>query len=187
MNAELSQIIEDTKQNMTKTISHFSETLVKVHAGKASPTMISDVFVDYYGARTPLSQVGSISSPDAKSIIIHPWDKSMIIPIEKAIQAANLGFNPHNDGEIIRIIVPPLTEERRKQLVKYVHQEGENNKVSIRNARKKANEDIKLVEKKGASEDEARKAEEKIQEMTAKNIKDIDDLIAKKEKEIMTV
>ena len=187
MNPDLLNVLEETKQSMAKTISHFTETLVKVHAGKASPAMLSDVLVDYYGNKTPLSQVGSLSSPDAKSIVVHPWDKSMIAPIEKAILAANLGFNPQNDGEIVRIVVPPLTEDRRKQLVKYVHQEGEHNKVSIRTARKKANEDIKLFEKNGAPEDEARKSEDKVQEMTTKYIKDIDDLVAKKEKEIMTV
>ena len=106
MNPDLLNVLEETKQSMAKTISHFTETLVKVHAGKASPAMLSDVLVDYYGNKTPLSQVGSLSSPDAKSIVVHPWDKSMIAPIEKAILAANLGFNPQNDGEIVRIVVP---------------------------------------------------------------------------------
>jgi ribosome recycling factor len=187
MNQDLTTIIQFTTDHMQKTINHLVDTLTKVRSGKATPAMISDVFVDYYGSRTPLSQVASISAPDHKTILIHPWDKTLIQPIEKAILGSNLGFNPQNDGVIIRINVPPLSEERRKQMVKYIHQEGETNKVSIRNARKKANEDIKLAEKNGAPEDEAKKSEEKIQELTNKHIKEIDDILAKKEKELLTV
>jgi ribosome recycling factor len=187
MNSDLEIILEFTREHMQKTINHFIESLNKIRSGKATPGMISDVIVDYYGSKTPLNQVASISAPDPKTIIIQPWDKGMIQPIEKSIMASNLGFNPQNDGQIIRINVPPLSEERRKQFVKFIHQEGEVNKISIRNSRKKANEDIKAAEKKGAPEDESKKAEDKTQELTNKFIKEIDELLLKKEKEIMTV
>jgi ribosome recycling factor len=187
MNQDLNNIIESTKAHMEKTISHFVESLNKIRSGKATPGMISDVIVDYYGSKTPLNQIANISVPDPKTIIIQPWDKGMIQSIEKTIMASNMGFNPQNDGQIIRINVPPLSEERRKQMVKLIHQEGEINKISIRNSRKKANEDIKLAEKNGAPEDLSKKAEEKIQELTNKYIKDIDEILVKKEKEIMTV
>jgi len=187
MNQDLNNILESTKDHMQKTINHFIDSLNKIRSGKATPGMISDVIVDYYGSKTPLNQIASISAPDHKTIIIQPWDKGMIQSIEKTIMASNLGFNPQNDGQIIRINVPPLSEERRKQMVKFMHQEGEINKISIRNSRKKANEDIKVAEKNGAPEDESRRAEDKTQELTNKFIKDIDDLLVRKEKEIMTV
>jgi ribosome recycling factor len=187
MHEDLEFILEETRESMQKTLEHFMESLTKIRSGRATPQMISDVYVDYYGSRTQLNQMASISVPDPKSILIQPWDKSSIQSIEKAILGSNLGFNPQNDGNIIRIHVPPLSEERRKQLVKFMHQEGETNKISIRTARKKANEEIKQAEKDGAPEDESKKAEEKVQEFTNKHIKDIDDMLAKKEKEIMTV
>jgi len=187
MHEDLVFVIEDTEEQMNKTIAHFIESLSKIRAGKASPQMISEVYVDYYGARTPLSQTSNISSPDPKTILIQPWDKSLIQAIEKAILAANLGFNPQNDGEVIRINVPPLTEERRKQLVKFVKDDAETNKVSIRNSRKKANEEIKALEKGGVSEDETKLAETKVQDLTNNFIKRIDEILLKKEQEIMTV
>jgi len=186
-NEFLLMVLEETEDNMKKTISHLIDTLMKIRAGKASPQMISEVYVDYYGSKTPVSQMANIGVPDARTIVIQPWDKSMIQPIEKAIMAANLGFNPQNDGELIRIPVPPLTEERRKQLVKFIHTEGENNKIAIRNARKKANDEIKILQKDGAPEDEAKKAEIKTQDLTNQYIKNIDEILEKKEKEIMTV
>lgn len=187
MNQDLDNIFESTKDHMQKTINHFIDSLNKIRSGKATPGMISDIIVDYYGSKTPLNQIANISAPDHKTIIIQPWDKGMIQPIEKTIMASNLGFNPQNDGQIIRINVPPLSEERRRQMVKFMHQEGEINKISIRNSRKKANEDIKVAEKEGAPEDLSRRAEDKTQELTNKYIKEIDDLLVKKEKEIMTV
>jgi ribosome recycling factor len=187
MNQDLNSIIEATREHMQKTINHFIDSLNKIRSGKATPGMISDVVVDYYGSKTPLSQIANISVPDPKTIIIQPWDKGMIQSIEKTILASNIGFNPQNDGQIIRINVPPLSEERRKQMVKFIHQEGETNKISIRNSRKKANEEIKVAEKNGAPEDESRRAEDKTQELTNKFIKDIEEILIKKEKEIMTV
>ncbi len=187
MNEDMLFIIEEGEDQMKRTITHLIESLNKVRAGKASPQMISDVYVDYYGAKTPLSQTANVNTPDPKTIMIQPWDKAMIQPIEKAIMASNLGFNPQNDGEVIRINVPPLTEERRKQLVKYINQEAENNRISIRNTRKKANDEIKVIQKDGASEDDAKNAESKIQDLTTEYIKSIDDILAKKETEILTV
>ncbi|MBT3302623.1 MAG: ribosome recycling factor [Bacteroidetes bacterium] len=187
MNEDMLFIIEEGEDQMKRTITHLIESLNKVRAGKASPQMISDVYVDYYGAKTPLSQTANVNTPDPKTIMIQPWDKAMIQPIEKAIMASNLGFNPQNDGEVIRINVPPLTEERRKQLVKYINQEAENNRISIRNTRKKANDEIKVIQKDGASEDDAKNAESKIQDLTTEYIKNIDDILAKKETEILTV
>lgn len=187
MNEDLQFIIEETAESMEKTLEHLSDILTKIRAGKASPQMLSDIYIDYYGAKTPLNQAATINTPDPKSIIIQPWDRSVIVTIEKAIQASNLGFNPQNDGEVIRINVPPLTEERRLQLVKYIQQEGENNKISVRNARKKANEEIKDIKKSGVSEDEVRKAEDEIQELTNKHIKRIEEFLKRKEEEIMTV
>ncbi len=187
MHEELEFVIETTEEQMNKTINHFIESLGKIRAGKASPQMINEVYVDYYGSRTPLNQTSNIGSPDAKTIVIQPWDKTMIPAIEKAILAANLGFNPQNDGELIRINVPPLTEERRKQLVKFVKDDAETNRVSIRNSRKKANEEIKALQKAGVSEDESKIAETKIQDLTNKFIKRIDEILQMKEQEIMTV
>ncbi|HPD65478.1 MAG TPA: ribosome recycling factor [Bacteroidia bacterium] len=186
-NELLLMVLEETEENMKKTIAHFIDTMTKIRAGKASPQMISEVYVDYYGAKTPVHQMANIGTPDAKTILIQPWDKSTIPAIEKAIMAANLGFNPQNDGEIIRIPVPPLTEERRRQLVKFIHQETENNKIAIRNIRKKSMEEVKSLQKDGVPEDEVKKAETKIQDMTNNYIKNIDEITAKKEKEIMTV
>lgn len=187
MHEDLEFVLKNVKDEMEKTIHHFIDTLGKIRAGKATPQMLNDVFVDYYGTRTPLSQVSTVSVPDPKTIIVHPWEKSMIAPIEKAIMAANLGFNPQNQGEYLRISVPPLSEERRRQLVKFTHQEGETNKVSIRNHRKEALEEIKKLQKAGVPEDETKKAEEKVQEFVNKFIRQIDDLLDKKEKEILTV
>ncbi|MFC2114252.1 ribosome recycling factor [Bacteroidota bacterium] len=187
MNEDLLFVLEESEDQMKRTIDHLIDSLAKVRAGKASPHMISEVHVDYYGSRSPLSQTANINSPDPKTILIQPWDKSMIPVIEKAILASNLGFNPQNDGESIRINVPPLTEERRKQLVKYINQEAENNRISIRNTRKKANDEIKSIQKDGAPEDEAKKAEIKIQDLTTEYIKIIDEILSNKEKEILTV
>lgn len=187
MNEELQMVLDETKENMEKSVKHFGELLSRIHAGKANPQMVNGIYIDYYGTRTPLPQAASINTPDPKTIVIQPWDKTILEVIEKAIQAANLGFNPMNNGEIIRINVPPLTEERRRQIVKNISGDAENNRVAIRNIRKRANEDIKFLQKEGVSEDEAKKAEDNVQELTNKYIKQIDENLKRKEQEIMTV
>lgn len=151
------------------------------------PSMLHGVMVDYYGASTPLEQVGSITTPDARSLMIKPWEKKLIADIEKAIRDSNLGLNPQNDGDVVRINIPPLTEERRKNLVKQVKAEGENGKVGIRNIRKDTNEELKKLLKDGASEDDVKKAEEQVQNLTNDFIAKIDNVLGKKEAEIMTV
>lgn len=187
MNEEVQLYIDEARENMEKAIAHLDAELVKIRAGKANPQMLNGVFVDYYGVNTPLSQVSNISTPDAKTIAIQPWEKNMIEPIEKAIMAANLGLNPANNGEIIRINIPPLTEERRKSLVKQVKVEGENAKVSIRTARREANETFKKLQKEGLSEDLARDAEDEVQKITDEFSHKVDELIALKEKDILTI
>lgn len=187
MNEELNMYIEDAKERMEKAIEHLNNELRVIRAGKANPGMLSNIMVDYYGTLTPLQQVSNVGTLDARTISIQPWEKSMIGPIEKAILAANLGFNPQNNGEVIRIAVPPLTEERRKQLVKQVKSEGENARVSIRNARRDTNDEIKKLQKDGLSEDIAKDAEEEVQKLTDKFNKKVEELLEQKEEEILTV
>jgi len=180
-------IIDGANEQMAKCIDHLEHELTKVRAGKANPQMLEGVMVDYYGSKTALSGVASVSTPDPRTIVIQPWEKSMITPIEKSIQAANLGFNPQNDGILIRIVVPPLTEERRKELVKRAKAEGENAKVSLRNIRKECNDNIKKEQKDGAPEDLCKTAEAKIQDFTNTFSAKIDKHLEIKEKEILTV
>ncbi|MCX7862372.1 MAG: ribosome recycling factor [Bacteroidales bacterium] len=187
MSEEVLFCIDSTKEQMDKVIKHLESELLKIRAGKASPIMLDGIYVDYYGTKSPLNQVANIAAPDPRTIIVQPWDKSMLEPIEKAIQASNLGFNPQNNGEILRIIVPPLSEERRKQLVKQVKNEGETAKIGIRNARRDANEELKKLKKEGIAEDEIKEAEEKIQKITDQYINKIDDILVNKEKEILTI
>jgi ribosome recycling factor len=187
MTEEIKNLLKKTEEQMKSAIQHLETELAKVRAGKANPSMLDDVKVDYYGSFVPLNNVGSISTPDPRTIMIQPWEKAMITPIEKAIQAANLGFNPQNDGVLIRISVPPLTEERRKDLVKKAKSEAENAKVSLRNIRRDANEEVKKLAKNGLPEDIAKDAEEKIQELTNNYSSKADKHIEVKEKEIMTV
>lgn len=187
MSEEVQLYIEDAKDTMNNAIVHLENELIKIRAGKANPHMLDGIYIDYYGVKSPLSQVSNISTPDAKTIFIQPWDKKMIELIEKSILKANLGFNPVNNGEVIRIAVPPLSEERRKQLVKQVKNEGETAKVSIRNSRRDTNEGLKALKKEGVSEDEIKKAEDEVQKLTDSFSKKVDDLLEKKEKEIMTV
>jgi ribosome recycling factor len=170
---------------MTKGLAHVSHELTKIRAGKANPSMLDGIMVSYYGAMTPINQVSSMTSPDARTIFIKPWEKGTIPEIERAIINANLGLNPQNDGQQVIINVPMLTEERRKQLVKQVGQECEHGKVSVRNIRKETNEQLKKI--KGASEDDVKNAEETVQKMTDEFIARIDALMKKKEGEIMTV
>ncbi len=187
MNEIAKKIIDHMQGQMEKAITHLESELTKIRAGKANPQMLDSIYVDYYGASTQLSQVASVNSPDARTITIQPWEKNMLNVIEKAIQAANLGFNPQNDGTVIRITVPPLTEERRKDLVKRCKAEGEHSKVTIRTLRKDANDAIKKEIKKGVTEDEAKEAETKIQQITDQHILRVDKHLETKEKEIMTV
>lgn len=187
MTEELKFIIDATKDAMNHSIEHLEKELLNIRAGKASPAMVGGVFVDYYGSQTPLSQVANVNTPDARTITIQPWEKSMLHPIEKAIMIANIGFNPMNNGDTIIISVPPLTEERRKELVKQAKHEAEESKIGIRNHRKDANTDIKKEEKDGTAEDDCKKAEEDIQKLTDIYIKKIDEILAVKEAEIMKV
>ncbi|MBO4543916.1 MAG: ribosome recycling factor [Bacteroidales bacterium] len=182
-----SECLSEMKNDMTNSLNFLKKELEQIRAGKANPKMLEGVKVDYYGTPTPIEQVASIGTPDPKQILIQPWEKSMIGPIEKAIMAANLGFNPQNNGEIIRVIVPTLTEERRKELVKRTKQETEQAKVNIRNIRRNANDQAKKLKDNGVSEDEIKKLENDIQKATDTFIADIDKLFAMKEKEIMTV
>jgi len=179
--------VNDAKVHMDKAIDHCEGELQKIRAGKASPSMLDDIVVDYYGSPTPLTQVGSINTPDARTIVIQPWEKSLLGPIEKAIMEANLGVNPQNDGVIIRINVPPLTEERRRDLVKKAKAEAETGKVAVRNIRKDANEKIRKLKSEGVSEDEMKVGEAEVQKLTDAYIIKVDGLSAAKEKDIMTV
>ena len=179
--------VNDAKVNMDKAIDHCESELQKIRAGKASPSMLDDITVEYYGTPTPLSQVGSVNTPDARTIVIQPWEKSLLGPIEKAIKEANLGVNPQNDGVIIRINVPPLTEERRRELVKKAKAEAETGKVAIRNIRKDANEKIRKLKSDGVSEDEMKVGEAEVQKLTDAYIVKVDKHLEVKEKDIMTV
>ena len=184
---EVEFCLEEAKEQMQNAILFYEKELHKIRAGKANPAMLENVKVDYYGTMTPLHQVSNIHTPDAKLIIVQPWEKNMLNPIEKAIQSANLGFNPINDGTIIRIPVPPLTEERRKQLVKQVKTENENVKIRIRNIRRDANESAKKLEKQSIPEDMVKKLITDIQNLTDSFIEKADKIYEGKEKDIMSV
>ncbi len=187
MSEEVQFCYDSALEQNEKVVKHLEHELLKIRAGKASPIMLESIFVDYYGVRTALSQVANIATPDPRSLVVQPWDKNMIVPIDKAIQAANLGFNPQNNGDLLRIAVPPLTEERRKQLVKQVRNEGEIAKVGIRNVRRDANEELKVLKKDGMSEDDIKEGEEKIQKLTDAYIKKVDEILDAKEKDIMSI
>ncbi|MEC4050022.1 ribosome recycling factor [Flavobacterium sp. SUN046] len=184
---EIEFILDSTKEAMNGSVAHLEKSFLNIRAGKASPQMLGSVFVDYYGSQTPLSQIANINVPDARTITIQPYEKNMLQPIEKAIMVANLGFNPMNNGDIIIISVPPLTEERRRDLVKQAKHEAEEAKIGIRNHRKDANTDIKKLEKDGTSEDSCKVAEETVQKMTDAFIKKIEEHLVTKEAEIMKV
>lgn len=184
MNEEIDFIMDATKESMDGSLGHLEKSLIKIRAGKASPAMLSTVMVDYYGSQTPLSQVANINTPDARTISVQPWEKNMIQPIETAIMNANLGFNPMNNGDMVIINVPPLTEERRKDLVKQAKSEAEDAKVGIRNARQDANKELKRLE---ISEDLRSNAEVDVQELTDNFVKKVDDMLQLKEAEIMKV
>ena len=184
---EIELFLDDAKSSMEKAIEFVNKELLKVRAGKASPDMLSGVKVDYYGSLSPLSQVASVNTPDARTIVIKPWEKNLLQEIEQSIMHSDLGFNPQNDGDIIRINVPALTEERRKELVKKAKSECENGKVRLRSIRKSTNDELKKLQKDGASEDAIKDAEDTVQKLTDSYSVKIDTLLEKKEKDIMTV
>ncbi|MFV0507282.1 MAG: ribosome recycling factor [Bacteroidales bacterium] len=184
---EVKLVIADCKQKMEATTEYLAQELTHIRAGKASTNMVDGVMVEYYGVPTPLSQVASVSTPDPRTIAIQPWEKQLIPDIERAIMEANLGFNPGNNGEVVRVAVPPLTEERRKDLVKQANVEGENAKVGIRNARKDANATLKAMIKNGLSEDIEKDAEAEVQKITDQMVKNIDEMVVNKHQDIMTV
>ena len=184
----MSEIIQDTKSRMKKSIENLSRELANISACRANSNLLNGVNVDYYGAPTPVQQLASINVPEARLLVISPYDKSSVADIEKAIIAANLGVNPTSDGEVIRITVPALTEERRKELVKNVKKIGEDSKVSIRNIRRDINDQLKKDEKNGdITEDDLRSQTEDVQKVTDNSIKEIDNLVDEKEKDIMSV
>ena len=180
-------IMEEVKERMQKALDHLEHELARLRAGRANPTLLEGITVDYYGVTTPLAQTSNINTPDARTILIQPWERTMLSPIEKAILAANLGVTPINNGELIRINIPPLTEERRLQLVKQVRNEGETAKISIRNSRKWANDELRKLLKDGLPEDAEKAGEEEVQELTTSFTTKIDKVVALKEQDVMTV
>lgn len=187
MSASLDKITDDLSSQMKKAVTHLEVEISKIRAGKATPQIVDGIYVDYYGNPTPMNQVANVMVPDARTLTIQPWEKNMLGPIEKAIIASNIGLNPQNDGNFIRLFLPPLTEERRKELVKRVFGEGEHAKVAVRSIRRESLEQVKKLQKDGLSEDVAKDAEKRIQEITDKHIALVDQHCKDKEKEIMTV
>lgn len=187
MTRETTAILDEASISMKKAMEHLEAELIKIRAGKANPTMLDGIVVDYYGNPTPINQVGNLSVMDARTLTIQPWEKNMLQPIERAIIAANIGINPQNDGNIIRLFLPPLTEERRRELVKKSNGEGEQAKISVRSIRREAIEQIKRAEKEGLSEDAAKDGENAVQEITNDYISLIEKYLGAKEKEIMLV
>ena len=187
MSEDITTIIATADDHMSKAISHLEAELIKIRAGKANPQMLDGIIVDYYGSPMPINQVANVSVMDARTLSIQPWEKNMLQPIERAIIAANIGINPQNDGNLIRLFLPPLTEERRKELVKKCQAEGEHSRVAVRNIRRDAIEHIKKLQKNGLSEDAAKDAETEVQQVTDKFISAVEKHLASKEKEIMAV
>lgn len=187
MNEEVNFVLDSTREAMQKAIDHLTTELQKIRAGKASPSMLDSVQVPYYGAITPLSQMANVNTPDPKTIIVQPWEKNLLDEISNAIVNANLGLAPQNNGDVLIITLPPVTEERRRELVKKARADAEHAKVGIRNARKDANDEVKNLQKDGLSEDEARVAEDKIQELTKEFTNRCDTIVDRKEEDIMKV
>jgi ribosome recycling factor len=187
MNEEVQMVYEMAKEHMEKTLEHLDNELNRIRAGKANVHILDGVVVDYYGTPTPLNQVSNISTPDAKTIMIQPWEKTMIDPIEKALMTSNVGITPGNNGEVIRLVIPQLTEERRRDLVKQVKTEGENARVSVRNARREANDEYKSMQKDGLSEDETKTAEDNIQKLTDEFTEKVEKVVEAKDNDIMTI
>lgn len=184
MNEEIQMILDMAEEQMTASITHLEKAFIKIRAGKANPVMLSSVTVDYYGAQTPLSQVANINTPDARTLVVQPWEKNLLGEIEKSIINSNLGFNPMNNGDIIIINVPPLTEERRRDLAKQAKSESEDAKIGIRSARQEANKELKKLE---ISEDLLKNAESDVQDLTDKFITKVENALSVKEAEIMKV
>ena len=181
-------ICNETEQRMQKVIEKFKKELSRIRTGRATPSLLDGIMVDYYGSPVPVNQIANISVPDARMIVIQPWEKNMIVPVEKAIQTSDLGLNPQNDGNLIRLPIPPLSEERRKEIFKNCKKIGEENKVAVRNVRRDANDQLKKAEKdKEITQDEEKKGLEEIQKITDKFIKNIDEVLVQKEKEVMEV
>jgi len=187
MNEEVQFCLDEAEESMQNAMFHLEKGFQKIRAGKASPQMLDGVMVNYYGVPTAIAQTANINTPDPRQIIVQPWDKSILHDIEKAILAANLGFNPSNEGEVLRILVPAITEQRRLELVKQAKAEAEKSKIGIRSARRSANEYIKQLEKEGLAEDEAKRTQDTIQELTNKFIEKVDKLMDAKENDIMKV
>lgn len=184
----LENLIKDASGRMKKTIKYFEDELARVRTGRASPALVENIKVSYYGTQMPMNQVSNISVPDTKTILIQPWDPGAVEPIEKAIIQSDLGINPNNDGKVIRLSIPPLTEERRKELVKYVGKIAEDQRIAVRQIRKDSNNHIKDLEKdEGIPEDESKKAHSDIQDLTDKYIEEINKILERKEKEIMEI
>ncbi len=184
---EIEFYLEEAKDHMEKSVLHVSHALAKIRAGRAMPNMLDGLMVEYYGNPTPISQIASVNTPDAKTLSIKPWEKNMVAEIEKAIINSDLGLNPQNDGEIVRLNIPPLTEERRINLVKQSKNEAEHGRVSVRSVRKETNDHLRKLIKEHVSEDAVKNAENKVQNFTNEYIKQIDTLLIKKEEDIMTV
>lgn len=187
MNEEIQMYLDEAEEDMQKAANHVLDEFKKIRAGKAHPNMLDGLMVEYYGNNTPVNQVASVTTPDARTVMVKPWEKKMLGEIEKAIVNSDLGLNPQNDGEVVRLNIPPLTEERRKQLAKQAKNEAENGKISVRNVRKDANDSIRKLTKDGVSEDLVKDGEDSVQKITDKYTSHIDSLLADKEKEIMTV
>jgi ribosome recycling factor len=187
MNDLIKLILDDTAESMDKAIAFADNELTKIRAGKAMPSMLDGIYVEYYGSATALSQVSTITTPDARTLMIQPWEKNLLKNIEKAIIDSNIGLNPQNDGNVIRLLIPPLTEERRRDLVKKVKDEAERGRIAIRNLRKDANEQIRKLKNEGVSEDEMKDGEGEVQKLTDRYIVKVDKLAELKEQDIMTV
>lgn len=184
---EIELYLDEAKQLMEQSLQHMRQEFNKIRAGKAMPSMLDGLMVKYYGNPTPINQVASITTPDARTLMIKPWEKNVLGEVERAIMNSDLGLNPQNDGEVIRLNIPPLTEDRRKQLVKQAKNEAENGKISVRNVRKDTNDSIKQLLKESVSEDEVKSGEDRVQQLTDDYIAKVDDVFNHKEKEIMTL
>ncbi|WP_299755805.1 ribosome recycling factor [uncultured Pontibacter sp.] len=187
MTEEIQFYLSEAEESMQKAVQHTGNELSKIRAGKASPAMVEHLRVDYYGNPTPISQVANIAAPDARTLLIKPWEKNMLGEINKAIKNSDLGLNPQQEADAVRLAIPALTEERRRDLVKQVKNETENGKISIRNIRKDVNDSLKKLQKEGTAEDAVRDAEGKVQKLTDAYIVKMDELLSKKEAEIMTI
>ncbi|GAB3541007.1 ribosome recycling factor [Pontibacter brevis] len=187
MTEEIQFYLSEAEESMDKAVQHTGSELTKIRAGKASPAMVEDLRVDYYGAPTPISQVANVTAPDARTLLIKPWEKNMLGEINKAIKNSDLNLNPQQEADAIRLNIPALTEERRRELVKQAKNETENGKISVRNIRKDVNDSLRKLQKEGTSEDAVRDAEGRVQKLTDAHIVQLDELLSKKEAEIMTI